>query len=208
MAFANYNELKLSVIKWSNRSDIDLMVNDFINLCEKDMFKNTKIHQSLELREMETTATAEVSTKFFALPDGFASMRSTRLVLADGSGKLIFKPSNGLVRRPSTGRPNYFTVGAQIELDITPDQTYTVEVNYFQTPAGLSTTNTTNIVLTNHPDIYLNGCLYFLFIYANDQEKALMYQGLYNDAIDGANEADKEGRYGATPYARIEGSSP
>ena len=173
MAFANYTELKLSIIKWSNRSDIDLLVNDFINLCEKDMFKNTKIHQSLELREMETTATAEVSTKFFALPDGFASMRSTRLVLADGSGKLIFKPSNGLVRRPSTGRPNYFTVGAQIELDITPDQTYTVE-----------------------------------FVYANDQEKALMYQGLYNDAIDGANEADKEGRYGATPYARIEGSTP
>ena len=81
-------------------------------------------------------------------------------------------------------------------------------MNYFKKPTGLSSTNTTNIVLDNHPDIYLNGCLHFLFIYANDQEKALMFQGLYADAIDGANQADEDGRYGPNPYARIEGATP
>jgi len=208
VSISTYSELKLAVIKWSNRSDIDLLVDDFIRLCEVDMFKTTKVHETLELQEMETTSTASVNTKFFALPDEYGSMRSVRLVLDSNSGKLRFKPSNGLVRRSGTGQPNYFTIGSQIEFDITPDQSYTVEVNYFKHPSGLSTTNTTNIILTNHPDIYLNGCLYFLFIYANDQEKAQMFQGLYDDSIDGANQADKDGRYGPTPYGRVEGATP
>ena len=55
MSISTYNELKLTIIKWSNRSDIDLLVDDFIRLCEVDMFKTTKIHETLELREMETT---------------------------------------------------------------------------------------------------------------------------------------------------------
>ena len=208
MGFANYLELKKSVIKWSNRSDIDLLVDDFIDLCEKDMFKTTKVHEALQIKEMETTSTANVSTKFFALPDNYGSLRSIRIVLDNNSGKLRFKASNSLVRVSGTGQPNYFTVGSQIEFDITPDQTYSVEVNYYKKQTPLSATDTTNDILTNHPDIYLNGVLYFLFVYAIDQEKAQMYQQLYADAIDGANFADEEGRYGPAPYGRIEGSTP
>lgn len=208
MGFANRSELKLSIINWSNRTDIDLLVDDFINLTEKDMFKGTKVHESLQVKEMETTSTAGVNTKFFALPDDYGSLRSIRIILDNNSGKLRYKASNSLVRIAGTGQPNYFTIGSQIEFDITPDQTYTVEVNYYKRVAPLSSVVTINTVLTNHPDIYLNGSLYFLHVYANDQEKAQMYQGLYADAIDGANQADEEGRYGPAPYARIEGATP
>jgi len=208
MAFDTFENLKLEIIDWSQRNDMALRLDSFITLVEKDMFKATKAHESLRTRGQETTSNADVSTKFFALPDEYHSFRSIRIVLDTLAGRLTYKAPDALFRRNGTGRPSFFTVGSQIEFDITPDQTYDVEVNYFKKPTPLSTTNPSNDVLVNHPDIYLNGALYYLFVLAKDQESAGLYQGLYADAIDGANQSDKEGRYGPAPYARIEGSTP
>ena len=91
---------------------------------------------------------------------------------------------------------------------VTPDTTYDVEVNYFKKPTPLSDTNPSNDVLADHPDIYLNGALFYLFVLAKDQESANFHKGLYAEAIDGANQSDKEGRHGPAPYARVEGSTP
>jgi hypothetical protein len=208
MSLNTYNNLKKSIINWSKRSDLDLLVDDFIDLTEVDMFKSSRIHEALEIRGEETTSSASVSTKFFALPDNYHSWRSIRLALSDGSGEINYKAPNQLQRRGGTGMPRYFTIGSQVEFDITPDRTYTVEVNYFKKPASLSPTQTTNIVLDNHPDIYLHGALYMLFNYAQDDQQALRHQALYSDAINGANQADEDGRYGPAPYARIDGPTP
>jgi len=208
MSLDTFANLKIEIIDWSHRNDVDQKIDGFISLVEKDMFKTTRLHEALQVRGQETTSTASVSTKFFALPDQYFAFRSIRLDMDTYSGRLTFKPSDGLFRRTGTGRPSYFTVGSQIEFDITPDQAYTVEVNYFKKPEPLSNTNTTNAVLTEHPDIYLNGALYYLFTYADDEAQANKYLQRYAEAINGANQADDEGRYGPAPYARIEGSTP
>jgi len=206
--FDTFSNLKLEIIDWSHRNDLDLKIDGFISLVEKDMFKTHKAHEALQIRGQETTSTASVSTKFFALPDGYFSLRSIRLVIDTLNGRLSFKTSDALYRQSGTGRPTYFTVGSQIEFDITPDQAYTVEVNYYKKPDPLSLTNQTNIVLEDHPEIYLNGALFYLFTYAEDEAQAMKYLQRYSEAINGANQADSEGRYGPAPYARIEGATP
>ncbi|MGB0945015.1 MAG: phage adaptor protein [Marinomonas sp.] len=208
MSFDNYTELKKSIIKWSKRDDLDLLIDDFIRLAETNMFKSDGAHEALEIRGEETTSTASITTKNFALPDNYHSWRSIALVTDNNNNDLLYKAPNALFRRPGTGKPRYFTIGSQVELDITPDQAYTVEVNYYKKPAALSSTNATNIVLDDHPDIYLNGALYFLFKYAQDSEQANAHQILYIDAINGANQSDRDGRYGPAPYARIDGPTP
>jgi hypothetical protein len=208
MAISTYQTLKDSIISWSKRDDIDLLVDDFIRLTEVDMFKRTKYHERLEIKEEETTSTASVSTKFFALPDNYSTWRSVKIIVDSEYYDLKYRNPESMKRRDSTGIPCFFTIGSQVELDITPDQAYSIEVNYFKKPAALTSAAPTNIVLTNHPDIYLHGALYFLFKYSQDQQQAQSHLDLYIDAIDGANNSDRDGRYGPAPTMTVSGATP
>ena len=207
MALSSYSDLKKSIINWSHRDDLDLLIDDFIELAEVEMFSNSA--EILQLRGMEARATASTGVdQFLALPAGFESMRSMRLIVNDGGGALRFKTPESLVRRSGTGRPAYFTVTDQIEFDVTPDSSYTVEFNYIALPTPLSSVNTTNTVLDNHPNIYLYGALWALFTHADDEAQAQKYYNRFVSGIKGANQADNDGRYGPAPYARVQGPTP
>ena len=204
MAISTYSEIKQSIIRWSHRSDLDTLIDDFIRLAEVDMFKTTSDHEGLEIREMETKSTASADTQELALPTGFLSMRS----MVIGDDDLRYLAPESMQYRNGTGKPLYYTITNQIEFDISPDQAYTVEMVYFAKPTGLSSSNTTNVVLTNHPDIYLYGALWILFTHAMDDENISKYRQFYTQAIDGANAKDEWGRYGSAPYARVNGPTP
>jgi len=208
MALSNFKELKQSVVDWSHRNDLNKLIDDFILMTEKDMFKTNANHESLDVRAIESTSSTAVSTKTFALPVGYLSMRSIEIQTSDSKTEIKYKVPDALRSRTGTGKPRFFTITSNIEFDITPDQSYTVEIKYFKRPDPLSIANPTNIVLTDNPDIYLFGVLAFLFAHAVDEVQKSAYYGMYSQAIDGANNQDKDGRYGPAPYARIEGSTP
>jgi len=206
MSLTTYAELKTSVISWSHRNDLDLLIDDFIALAEAEMFKG-KSHECLQLRDMETTSTASLNAIELALPDNFQSMRSFRIT-GDSITDLQYKTPQDLYVRTGTGRPAYYTITSQLEFDVAPDETYTAEMVYLKKPTGLSSSNTTNAVLTNHPDIYLFGALWALFVHAVDDMQAQKYYMLFINAIDGANHENEEGQYAVAPYARIQGATP
>lgn len=206
MAISTFSELKESVISWSHRNDLDTLIPDFIRLCEVDMFKNNKAHESLQTRAMEQISTA-VMTAAIALPDGFKQMRNLRYTDTIG-GDLIAKTPDTIRRRSGTGRPSFFSVTTEIQFEITPDQGYDIEMSYFRIPDPLTSDNQTNFILTNNPDIYLYGTLAFLFSHAVDADQRAHYYNLFSEAIDGGNQEAQEGRFGPAPFARIEGSTP
>ncbi len=207
MALSTYTELKKSIINWSHRGDMDLLIDDFILLAEIDMFKETAQHEALEVREMETTSTATIDAQALSLPDNFKSMRSMKII-GDTISDLIFNTPDAMVLKTGTGRPCYYAVTSQVECDIAPDQDYSVEMNYYKSPDGLSSSNTSNVILTNHADIYLYGALWALFTHADDEQQAMKYYQRFSLAINGANQADGSGRYGTAPYMKLSGSHP
>ena len=207
MALSTYTDLKQSIIKWCKRDDMDLLIDDFIALAESDMFKTTTSHEALELKQMETTSTATISGDAIALPDGYISMRSIRVTGSEGYD-LLPKTPDSLYHRSGTGRPKYYAITSQIEFDVTSDSGYGIEVVYFQRPTPLSTSNASNVVLANHPEIYLYGALWALYTYADDEAQSVKYYNRYSEAINGANFTDEDGRFGNAPYARIQGATP
>jgi hypothetical protein len=215
MAFSTYTELKSSIIAWSHRNDIDLLIPDFIALAEKAMYNPPKIPgraiEPLKLKQLEKTATASTSitSRFIATPDDFASLRNSRLVITDESGFMDYRTPAQLNRVDTANRPLFFTViGTQIEFDRISDQVYTVELQYFSSDTKLTAAAPTNLVLTNHPELYLYGALVQAFIYAGDDENATKYQALFIGALTGANNADRAGRFGSNIVTRVEGSTP
>lgn len=206
MGISTYAELKVSIQNWSKRSGTDVLnvLDDFIDLAEAD------IANRLRIRDMEAraTATSSTSSRYLELPDGYLSMR--RLSMTSGSNRFELQSTTpeSMKVLSSSGWPRFFAVTSQIEFDRTPDSAYTVEMQYYRSVNALSSTNTTNAILTRFPMVYLYGCLMHFANWAlNDamfEKYALMFQG----AIDSANSNDIAGRYGPAPAVRAYRTTP
>lgn len=207
MALATYSDLKASVQDWSHRNDVASRIDDFILIAEQEMYNNRV--EPLIVREQEFRATADttITSRFIALPDGFNRMR--RLLIDDKTTsanqyELKFYTPEVLPISSCSGMPSAFTVTSQLEFDRIPDAVYNIDMQYFGTPAALTTAAPTNDILTNYPTIYLAGCLWALFSWANDGQRAAAAYDDFIGAIRGANKADILGRYGPAPTMRNE----
>ncbi len=212
MAISNYSELKQSVIAWSKRGDLDLLIDDFILIAEDAMLANPQVNLRIRDQGTRSTATIDADARFIALPDDFLSMRKVSLIIDDGSNSrypIDFKTPEQLhVLDDSTGQPTEFTVTSQIEFNIAADQAYTIEIQYMAGFTPLTSSNTTNIVLDSGPNVYLFGCLWAAMRYAEDAEEEARYLPLFIDAITGANRKMNEGRYGPRPRIIPRGTKP
>lgn len=212
MPLDNFSNLKASIKRRSKRDDItDADLVDYIVQCETEFYSNAST--PLRLRSMEARATANLTTtsRFLELPDLFLQMR--RLKLNDpfdggGDHDVRYMSPEQMQLRGLTAIPVYFTVTTQLEFDSTPDQVYEVEMQYVKKLAPLDDTNTTNDILTNHPNIYLYGSLWALFVEGQEIDLANYYYNLFIQAIHGANNSDQAGRYGTAPVVRSERYMP
>lgn len=197
MALDTYAALKLEIIAWSHRGDIDLKVDTFINMAEVAMFSNPD--EVLQVRGQETRSTLVTSGQYLALPADYHSMRSIRLLIPENDQEIFYRSPSQMIREPAPGRPFYFTVTSEIEFNRVPDTNYNVEIQYYAKPTALSVSNASNEVLASDPNIYLFGALAACFIYANDSIEAQKYNALFISAVKGANKKFKRGRYGPAP---------
>lgn len=206
MSLDTFANLKIEIINYSQRNDQDENLDTFIQLAETEMYQNSS--EVLNVRSGETRSTASTDGRYLALPPGFIEMRRLRLDLSGQSNDVRFRAPEQMQFDSNVGLPSFFTVTSQIEFNRTPDAVYTVEMQHYAEFVPLSTTNTTNLVLTNNPNIYLFGVLKELFNFTQDTENMQKYEAKFLSAIRGANKLDKRGRYGPAPAMRIEGSTP
>ena len=136
-------------------------------------------------------------------------MRSFRLFETSTSWREIdYKVPAQLMIQDGVGLPYAFTITSQIEYNIEPQSDYTTSIIYYGKLAGLSSSNTTNEILTRYPNIYLYGCLWVLNQWAEDIEEEQKYYAKFIKAIAGANAAENEGNLGVAPQRRINGRTP
>ena len=164
----------------------------------------------LELRQIETSSelTASTSSRSLALPSDYLDMRRLKVNLSGGDCGIKYLTPEQLPFSGASGRPRFFTITDQIEFDRTPDSAYTIEIQYYAKPTALSDANTTNVILTNHPKIYLHGALAHLYQWSMQPDQAEYHESKFQLAIRGANKLHKRGRYGPAPKIRIEGPTP
>ena len=221
MAIDTYADLKREIVNWSHRDDVEvgdtlsvptnITAATVIDIAESEMLANED--EPLKLISEDTRATASMDattpSRYLALPDGYQKMRKLRIQIENGESVEIHYRSPGQLEVLSTtGMPRFFTVTSQLEFDRVPDIAYSVEMQYLKDFLPLSTTNTTNQVLTDHPNIYLFGGLWALNNWAEQEQVAQRYYQQFISAIRGANKKAKLGRYGPAPMMRVEGWTP
>ena len=204
MAITNYSELKEAISSWLDRSDLDSVIPDFIALAE------ARHRRDFKLRRMETRVTANTiaDSEYYTLPDNFIAMRNIQLNTDPKTALEYLTPEqmDRVNAGSSTGKPKaYSIIGNNFQLRPIPDSVYEIEMLYFKYFTPLSDSNTTNDMLTYHPDAYLYGALVEAEPYLQNDKRIQVWSGYYDRAkqdIISSNERDRHS--GVAPTTRID----
>lgn len=188
MALTTYTELKASIADWLVRADLTATIPDFISLAE------AQIERKLRTRQMIVRSDASIDTEYSAVPSDFLDTKSLKLN-TNPVTPMQFETIESLdqlaSRTNASGKPTYFSiVGNQIRVVPTPDTTYTAELTYYAKLTKLSSSVTTNWLLTSSPDIYLYGALLQAAPYLQDDARIAVWSALYQSGLDQLQLAD------------------
>lgn len=197
MAIGTYSELKTAVSNWLNRSDLTSRIPEFVSLAEASFNRN------LRTRDMLTRSTTSTSAQYVALPSDFLEMQNVELTSTSPPRRLLYATSDRSddVREQKddkTGIPVWYTIeGAAIQLNPTPDTSYTIQMNYYKDVPALSVAGDSgnNWLLVSHPDIYLYSTLMQASPYLMDPQSAQVWDGLLARAMGELQVSDDRSRY-------------
>ena len=204
MALTTYSELKTAIANWLDRSDLDDRIPEFIQLAE------ARHRRDFKIRRMETRVTANTiaDTEYYSLTDNFVAMRNIQLNTDPKTSLEYLTPEQmDRVRAGSnTGKPKaYSIIGNNFQLRPIPDAVYEIEMLYYKYFTALSDSNTTNDMLTYHPDLYLYGALVEAEPYLQNDKRIQTWAGFYDRAkqdLITTNERDRHS--GVAPTTRID----
>lgn len=193
LTITTYSELQTAIASWLHRTDLTDQIPAFIALTE------AKLQRVLKTGDMESTATLSITTTgTVALPTGFMVARRLRYLAPGGVYQDVdlvdILPSNydGVTHAP----PIVATIrGSNLYFRPLPDQTYTGLLDCYVKFTPLSSTNTTNWILTDHPDAYLYGALLQSAPYVGSDTRIQIWSDAFQAAIDEMEREDYEKRF-------------
>jgi hypothetical protein len=194
MAITTYAELQSAVADFLNRDDLTSVIPTFISLAEAQMQRTIRHHKMME------TSTFGINSRYTDLPTDWLQTirlsitgdRTYRLELASMDDMLQLRQANA----DTTGRPITFThIGEQFEVYPSPDGTYEVDFLYYKKIPALSDSNTTNWLLTDHPDVYLYGALLQAAPYLDDDQRIQVWSSFHGSAVQAITQESQKARY-------------
>ena len=194
MSIASYSELKSAIYKWLVKDSTDPyfdsdMMDNIIFMAESEL------NRRLRVRQMRTTANVSITANdnTASLPADFLQAYSVHLtspVIEVQSASEGYFTRSGLYE--TVAIPQFFFVRAdEIVFGPIPASDYTAIVEYYKKITGLSSSQTTNDILTAFPDLYLFMCLKHAYIAGQDVEREAVYEQRIMAIINNVNTMDK-----------------
>lgn len=196
MAITTYDELKTHIADTLNRDDLTSKIPDFISLAE------ASFNREVRHWRMEKRATANLDTQYTALPNDF--VQPIRFVLQTNPVLTLEQTDSRTIadlraaNNNATGKPtDYSILDGSIEVQPTPDATYTLELLYYEKIDALNAGNTTNWLLTNYPDAYVYGALLHTAPYLMEDNRVNTWATFYQKAISDINSESERSKTSA-----------
>jgi hypothetical protein len=196
MAIIDYSTLQTAIANSLARTDLTNQIPDFITLAE------ARLSRELETREQEKRALATLTAgdEFTALPTDMRELRQVKLNTSPNTVLEYMSPValDNTFPSGSNGLPSAFSVvGQEIKLRPVPDSAYVMEIIYIGNLPALSNTNTSNTMLTRHPDAYLTGSLVEAYLYLMDDQRAQLYDQKFSRIIEEVRKDEDRSSYGS-----------
>lgn len=177
----DYATLKAAVADYLNREDLTTQIATFVQLHE------AKVNRELRVPQMMVRAEATSDAEYIPVPADFLQDYSLKLESATPHADLAYIAQTDAKLYKSQGltKTLYYTiVGNSFELIADPAENVDVELIYYGRIPALSDSNTTNWLLTSHPDLYLYGALLESVPYLKDDERLQTWFGARQQAVD------------------------
>ena len=173
----NYTEVDSNVLS-------DTLLDQFIRNVELDIAGKVDYD---DLRKYATTSTI-ASQRYLSMPSDLIYLRSVQITNS-GARDFLEKRDTSFISEfnPSetTGAPKYYANwdDQNIVLAPTPDQAYTIQINYIIDPPHFTSSN--NTLLSTYQDaLLLHGVLSECFSYLKGpMDMYKLYQGKYNETM-------------------------
>ena len=192
------DELKQKIIDYTEVSSnvfTYTILNGFINDAEFRILREVDSDNNRRY----ATANLIAATRFIDVPTDLLIVRSAQIVdseLATGDTNqnrdfLQFRDTSFMSEfnpTATTGVPKYYSNWDETRIVVapTPDQTYTIQLNYILKPTGLSSTNTTTYLSTEFPNGLLYACLVEAYGFLKGPVDMLqLYDKKYVEAVKG-----------------------
>jgi hypothetical protein len=190
MALASYTDLKTAVAAFYQRDDLTSNMDDFLDLCEAEMQREVK------LLDFETTGTVTITNGSGTLPTGWAGARSVSWEYTPDVPLTYVTPQRWeeLLAADYSIAYVYTVTGSTIK--VAEDKTGTLNVTYLAKFTPLSGAATSNAILANHPDAYLNGCLKYAALFCKDFDSAAAYGGIFKGLLQQMKTDNQQRKYG------------
>jgi hypothetical protein len=202
MSLANYTDLTTAIGNWLQRQDIIARFPDFIALFE------SCANRRLRVRQQETISTLTPAAGVIALPSDFLTWRRVTWLGNPRRELSYVEPSWLQSAYPDnpTDLPSVFTIeAANIKMMPTDDTNTNIELSYWAQIPSLQS-NTTNWLMTAHPDLYLFGSLAEAGGYTVDVDKLAMWKSRRDELFDEIDKLDKKAR--APSQVRVMSPTP
>lgn len=207
MPFGNYTELREAIATTLNRDDLTANIPDFIALAEA-MFNREIRWRKMVVQDIidDPGLTDEV---YENLPSDFLELKSIRFNTDPEVRPDYLTPTQMEQRRGQypnmQGTPRYYTlIDTRILFDRIPTGAPELDISsYVRIPALNDTTQTSNLLLAEHPDIYLYGALMHAEPFLKNDERIAVWGGLYTKAKDALHKADKRAEKSPSPMRVI-----
>lgn len=192
---ADYTELKAAVADFLNRDDLTSVIPTFIRLAE------SRIDRELRHWRQEKRSSISLTGQYVSVPADF--MQPIRLQITDAPTAEVSPISTAQMlelradRSDQAGKPTHYALTAgSLELFPTPDATYAASLEYYGRITALSASNTVNWLLTEAPDTYLYGALLHSAPYLKDDQRAVVWEGLFKTSLDSLMASSGDAKWG------------
>ena len=194
MAISTYSELQTAVANWLDRDDLTARIPEFIALAE------ARFNRILRLRSMEAkyTANTVAGQRNLALPANYIQMRNFQVNGNPLTTLSYVTPEiyDRLWGGSTSGTPKFYTILAnEVSFGPIPATVMEVEMLFYKKFDNLSVTTTTNLLLTDGPDIYLYGSMLEAEPFIMNDERVPLWATALERAVTDMQEQDNKDRH-------------
>ena len=194
MAISTYSELQTAVANWLDRDDLTARIPEFIALAE------ARFNRILRLRSMEAkyTANTVAGQRNLALPANYIQMRNFQVNSNPLTTLSYVTPEiyDRLWGGSTSGTPKFYTILAnEVSFGPIPASVMQVEMLFYKKFDNLSVTTTTNLLLTDAPDIYLYGSMLEAEPFIMNDERVPLWATALERAVTDMQEQDNKDRH-------------
>jgi len=181
MSLASYADLQTSIANWMHRTDLTSVIPDFVTMAEARISRDLRLRKQMTL----TSLTCVPDNELVTLPTDWLQFENIT-VAASPDRQMIYVPIEHIdskYQSESSGVPAVYSIeGDYLVLAPKPDSAYLLPVIYYARFASVIT-NSTNWLLTNHPNVYLFACLIEAAQYTMNNELIQVYTARYNEGL-------------------------